>query len=477
MVKRVLRKLDRPKPGFFNYFTKAILALFAWLFLFGLVYANIRFGVLTQADGFPKLLGEGFLLAILVISAGVGLFFLDYQTFFGNKRLALVAVVFLLTGLFFEIVLLAPLNVYLIPIAGMAMLLTLLLNLRSGLVISLILSLAFGLIMQARIDLFLTMFLGASAAVIATRNVRRRNQLLNAGILSGVVNFFVIACLGLYQGGAETIYLKDAMWGFGGGIVSAFLATGLLSVFEMVFNITTNITLLELSDLNNPLLKQLVLKAPGTYHHSLIVGNLAEAACDAIGANSLLGRVGAYYHDVGKIEKAEYFSENEIEVKSRHDGLTPSMSALIIVNHVKDGIDLARRHKLPRAIIDFIAQHHGTGLIYFFYQRALEKLKDETFLKEDDYRYNGPKPQTKEAAIVLLADAVEASSRTLEGPTPARITSLTQRIINNKFIDGQLDDCELSLKDLHKIAESFSKILTGIFHSRVEYPAVSSSST
>jgi putative nucleotidyltransferase with HDIG domain len=250
---------------------------------------------------------------------------------------------------------------------------------------------------------------------------------------------------------------------------------GLLHLFEMLFGITTNITLLELSDLNNPILKDLILKAPGTYHHSLIVGNLAEAACDAISANSLLARVGAYYHDIGKIEKAEYFSENEIEAKSRHEALTPTMSALIIINHVKDGIEVARKHNLPASILDFITQHHGTGLIYFFYQRALEKNGDESFLKEEDFRYPGPKPQTKEAAVVLLADAVEASSRTLSDPTPARIQALTQRIINNKFIDGQLDECDLSLKDLNKIAMSFARILTGIFHSRVEYPAVSSS--
>jgi putative nucleotidyltransferase with HDIG domain len=252
---------------------------------------------------------------------------------------------------------------------------------------------------------------------------------------------------------------------------------GLLPVLETLFNITTNITLLELSDLNNPLLKELILRTPGTYHHSLVVGNLAEAACNAISANSLLARVGAYYHDVGKLNKPEYFSENEQLPQSRHGELKPSMSALIIVNHVKDGVELAKRHKLPATLINFIKEHHGTSLIYYFYQRALEKVEDEGLLKEEDYRYQGPKPQTKEAAVVLLADSVEASSRTLSDPTPATIKAMTQKIINNKFIDGQLDECELSLKDLHKIADSFAKILTGIFHTRVEYPAVSSSST
>jgi hypothetical protein len=244
----------------------------------------------------------------------------------------------------------------------------------------------------------------------------------------------------------------------------------LLPIFEFLFKITTDLTLLELSDLNRPLLKKMVLNAPGTYHHSLIVGNLAEAASDAIGANSLLARVGAYYHDIGKIEKAEYFSENETGHKSPHEKLAPSMSALIIQSHIKDGIELAKKHNLNKTIIDFIAQHHGTGLIYYFYQRALEKIGDDEKLKEEAFRYPGPKPQTKEAAIILLADAVEASSRTLNDPTPSRIKGLVQKIINNKFIDNQLDECDLTLKDLNKIAAAFVRTLTGIFHTRVEYP-------
>jgi len=200
------------------------------------------------------------------------------------------------------------------------------------------------------------------------------------------------------------------------------------------------------------------------------VGNLAEEACNAIGANSLLARVGAYYHDIGKIEKAEYFVENQMGTSSKHEKLAPSMSALIITNHAKDGVELAKKYKLKKAIVDFISQHHGTSLIYYFYQRALEKVKTESELKEEEFRYPGPKPQTKETAIVLLADSVEASSRMLNEPTPARIKGLVQKIINNKFIDGQLDECDLTLKDLNKISDSFVRVLTGVFHTRLEYP-------
>ncbi len=477
MAKLEFGKFEGLKPGFFDYLAKILMMFGAWIILFSLVYVNMRLYPFLTTDSFLYLVGIGFLSAILIISGGVYLLFFDYPTFSRNKNLLLLLVAFCLTALSFEICVSVPLNVYLLPISGIAMLLVLLLNARTTLMVALIFSLVFGLATQGRFDFFLTMFLGSGLAIILLRNARKRSQLLNAGVLVGALNFLSIIFFGFYEGRVLTDILRDAAWGFGGGLLSSFLVMGLLHIFEMMFNITTNITLLELSDLNNPILKDLILKAPGTYHHSLIVGNLAEAACDAISANSLLARVGAYYHDIGKIEKAEYFSENELEPKSRHDDLTPTMSALVITNHVKDGIEVAKKYKLPQALINFIGQHHGTSLIYFFYQRALERAKDESLLKEEDFRYHGPKPQTKEAAVVLLADAVEASSRTLSDPTPAKIKELSQRIINNKFIDGQLDECDLSLKDLNKIAESFTRILTGIFHSRVEYPLVTSSIT
>lgn len=477
MSRLSFKKLKKPPSDFFNYLIKSLMALGIWFLLFSLVYVNMQLKAFLGIDAFYYLMGNGLLLAILIIAGGMYLFFFDYLSFSKNKFLFLIGLSCLLAALLFEICITVPLNVYLFPMAGIGMLLVLLLNLRASFISILILGLAFGLMTQNRLNIFLIMFLGGTLGIALGRNARRRSQLLNAGVLVGGLNFLIVICLGFYEGIDLISSLKNAAWGFGSGILSSFLVTGILPIFEMLFGLTTNITLLELSDLNNPVLKGLILKAPGTYHHSLIVGNLAEAACDSISARALLARVGAYYHDIGKIEKASYFSENETEMTSRHEELTPSMSALIIVNHVKDGIELAKRHKLPMSIINFIEQHHGTGLIYFFYQRALEKVKDESLLKDEDFRYRGPKPQTKEVAVVLLADAVEASSRTLSDPTPTRIKALTQRIINNKFIDGQLDECDLSLKDLHKIAKSFTTILTGIFHSRVEYPMVSSSST
>jgi putative nucleotidyltransferase with HDIG domain len=216
-------------------------------------------------------------------------------------------------------------------------------------------------------------------------------------------------------------------------------------------------------------MKTLMITAPGTYHHSVIVGNLVEAAAEAVGVNPLLARVSSYYHDIGKIKMPEYFVENQSMAPSKHDKLTPHMSSMIITNHVKEGVDLARQYKLPQTIIDIIRQHHGNAVITYFYQKAKE-LDHGNSPSEDEYKYPGPKPQTRVAALVMMADAVEASSRVLNDPTPVRITALVDKIINHIFIDGQLDDCELTLKDISEIKKRFIYILAGIFHKRINYP-------
>jgi putative nucleotidyltransferase with HDIG domain len=213
-----------------------------------------------------------------------------------------------------------------------------------------------------------------------------------------------------------------------------------------------------------------MVRAPGTYHHSVVVGNLVEAAAEAINANPLLARVAAYYHDIGKIAKAQYFIENQSGGENRHDRLSPNMSALVLISHVKDGVELARQHRLGQPIADIIRQSHGTALIKYFYHKAVEQARPGQTIDEYEFRYPGPKPQTREAGLVLLADAVEAASRTLADSSPARIQGLVQKIINNIFIDGQLDECELTLKNLHEIAWSFNQILAGIHHQRIDYP-------
>jgi putative nucleotidyltransferase with HDIG domain len=254
------------------------------------------------------------------------------------------------------------------------------------------------------------------------------------------------------------------------GIICSIGALGVLSIFEHLFKTLTNISLLELADFNYPLLQRLIMEAPGTYHHSLVVGNLSEAAAKAVGANALLARVGAYYHDIGKLKKPEYFSENQQVAANKHSELPATMSKMIIMNHVREGVELARKHKLNPALINFIQQHHGRSLVYYFYRRALEALEDDQQVKEEGFRYPGPKPDTREAAIVLLADSVEAACRALSDPAPARVKELVHKVINNKFIDGQLDECSLTLRDMERISEVFIRILSGIYHSRINYP-------
>ena len=247
-----------------------------------------------------------------------------------------------------------------------------------------------------------------------------------------------------------------------------------LPFIESGFGVVTDISLLEMGDISHPLLQELVRRAPGTYNHSISVASIGETAADAIGANGLLVRVGAYFHDIGKILKPEYFVENMTEgMKSRHNSLAPAMSTLIIIGHVKDGIDLAHQHNLPRPLIDFIEQHHGTTLVKYFYHEAMEQAKakeDAPEVSESSFRYPGPRPQTKEAGVMLLSDAVESASRTLSEPTPRRIETLVHEITMDKLLDGQFEESSLTLSDVRTVEESLIKSLTAIYHGRIKYP-------
>lgn len=414
------------------------------------------------------------LLVGLVFITAVYLKFFEKAIAQAPKRALLICINAFLAIAIALIVTQSQISGYMIPLAGIGMILVLLLNANTAFIVTLVLSIYIGFMAGGKLNFVFMLFLGSVVGIYAVRGARRRSQIFFAGFAVSLANFFSIVGIGFLNNMQKEAIVSDGLFGVANGIISSFIVIGLLPVFEYAFRLITNITLLELSDLSSPLLKELTIKAPGTYHHSILVGNLAEDACNTIGANSLLARVGSYYHDIGKMEKAAYFVENEIGIASKHDKLTPSMSALIITNHVKDGVELAKKYKLNSAIADFVSHHHGTSLIYYFYQRALEKVKSEEDLKEEEFRYPGPKPQSKETAIVLLADSVEASSRMLSEPTPSRIRGLVEKIMNNKFIDGQLDECDLTLKDLHKISESFVRVLMGVFHTRLEYPEVKS---
>ena len=390
-----------------------------------------------------------------------------------TSKLILISLVILIIAALTKIVILSPLPSYLIPVALGPMLIAVLVSFPVAVKAAVFISVISGIIIGNNIVPPVCFLIGSLAGTIAMKDIRKRSQLLKAGIIAGEAQFFAVVALGLVFGVGASVFLREGLISLFSGIIAAFFTLSLLPILEHIFKITTNIHLLELSDLNHPLLKELLIKAPGTYHHSLIMSSLAEQAAEAIGANPLLTRVGAYFHDIGKLEKPEYFSENQTKEKkerSKHDKLPPSMSSLIIINHVKKGLELAHKHKLPPAIIDFIEQHHGTSLVYYFYHKALE-IKSEEEIKEEQFRYPGPKPQTREVAIVSLADVAEAATRSLQEPTPARIKGLIKEIINNKFEMGELNECELTLKDLNKIAEVFTRLSVSVHHARVEYPS------
>jgi len=313
--------------------------------------------------------------------------------------------------------------------------------------------------------------IGNLVGTLAIQKVSRRSAFLSASLRIALMNVLVTLCYvilfpehGLTSAAAAV--LSSAV----GGLLSGILAAGLLPIAEYIGGYVTAMKLLELASLDRPLLRELSLQAPGTWNHSIVMGQLGEFAAEAIGANPVITRVGAYYHDIGKAKKPLYFVENQTGKDNRHDRLTPSMSALIIRSHVKDGIEMARAAKLPQSLIDFIAEHHGTALIEYFHDKALKEAEAGEVIDENLFRYPGPKPQTKESGILMLADQVEAVSRTIADPTPAKIQGMVQKIINRVFASGQLDESELTLKDLHLIAKSFTRVLTGIVHRRIEYP-------
>lgn len=361
---------------------------------------------------------------------------------------------------------------YAIPFAFAAMVISVVLSPNVAALSAMIISIFACFLLENRFAFFVYSFISSLVASQEVSQSKERKTIIRAGLIVGGINSLLILSQYFINGDilrGET--LISIGLGVLGGLLSAVLATGIIPIIEIMFNYTTDIKLLELADLNQPVLRRLLISAPGTYHHSILVGILAEAAAEAINANPLLTRVSAYYHDIGKINKPLYYVENQKDGENKHDKLLPSMSSLIITKHVKDGVEIAKQYRLGKIIQDIISQHHGTSVINFFYQKAKDMQEGSNQpISDKDFRYPGPKPQTKAAGIVMLADAVQATSKTLSDPTPSRIQGMVQRIINNIFSDGQLDECELTLKDLHLIAENFTRILNGIFHARIEYP-------
>jgi len=363
----------------------------------------------------------------------------------------------------------ADIIVFGIPIAAGAMLVTLLFDFHTAIVFSFVVSLLSGLWLNTTIFPVYA-FVGSLTAAFSVIRCKRRSALLIGGFYVGVVNTVTASILLLFGGEFFSAKaLPSVMFALSSGLIVTAVVSVMLPILEYIFKVTTDISLLELLDMEQPLMKSLMIAAPGTYHHSVIVGNLVESAAETVGVNPLLARVSSYYHDIGKVKMPEYFVENQSDSMNKHEKLTPHMSTMIITSHVKEGIELAKQHKLPQPVMDIIEQHHGTSLMTFFYQKA-KGQRDESEPTEEEYKYPGPKPQTRVAALVMMADAVEAASKVLNDPTPARVAALVDRIINHIFLEGQLDECELTLKDISEIKKHFSFILTGILHKRIDYP-------
>ncbi len=358
----------------------------------------------------------------------------------------------------------------LVPLTFFAMTVAIAFHREIAVVMSAIASLVFTVAHGFALTEFVILVATTATAGLLCGSIRSRTKLVYVGLIAAAVAFpTVIGVSTLFGQPLSRYLLVDAIWFSASAILAGVTMTALLPFLERWFDIQTDISLLELSDANHPLLRKLAQSAPGTYNHSINIASMAEAAAAAIGANGLLCRVGAYFHDIGKIRKPEYFIENQSGT-NKHDDLVPTMSTLVIIAHVKDGSEMARSHRLPGRIVDLIEQHHGTTLVQFFYNQAKKNSVNENDVEESDFRYPGPKPQTLEAAVMMISDAVESASRTLRDPAPARLETLVREIIKKRLDDDQFDECPITIQQLNAIEKSLIKSLNATYHSRVKYP-------
>lgn len=437
--------------------------------LSSLAEARAQQGPQTLATLALRFVGRMLLVALSLALMGIFLYWEGQSVLYDPRRLLLLGLVILLVVAIAYGVNRLSLSSNLIPIAVASMLLAIFFDPQSAFVSTVALGLILGGMRGNDFGVIATSVLVGSAAILSVTKVRKRTWVVRSMLITSLAYLVSISVLGVLRGLPFSTLAKEGAYGLTNGIVSPIIAYGLVVVLELAFEITTDMTYLELSDLNNPLLRELALNAPGTYHHSIMVGNLAEAGAEVIGANGLLVRVGAYYHDIGKMEKPDYFVENQRGGRNPQDRLSPTMSALLLVNHVRRGSEMAKEHGLPAEIRDCIEQHHGTSVMSYFYQKAKE-LNGGNAVREEEFRYPGPKPQTKETALLMLADAVEAASRALRDPSVSRLRALVSEIIDGRFREGELDESPLTLRDLNKVGEAFLKILIGRYHRRVEYP-------
>ena len=432
------------------------------------VQMMMELGLHRAGTGIARILGLALYVLLIMGATLISLQRFFPAVFADDRRLLLVSLIVLLAltvgriGHYY--------SDFVTPVAAGPLLAAILVNSTAAMMLSTMTALLFGIIAEQNVRVFSFVLIGSFAGVFCLAQSGRKHSLVRAGLWVALANVATIVTTGLIE---ETEYrqiLTDSLLGAVGGIGAAILAIGLLPYLEQAFRITTSEKLLNLARPNHPLLQRLLLEAPGTYYHSILVGNLAETAADQIGADPILSRVGAYYHDVGKIQRPFFFVENQANMENPHIKLSPSLSTMIITSHIRDGLEFCREYKLPEVIADIVGQHHGTSLVSYFYKQAAEGEHGECII-EEDFRYEGPKPQTKEAALIMLADSCEAAVRAIRNPNVTRIENTVRRIINERLRDGQLNECDLTLRDLNAIGDIFIRVLCSTCHSRVEYPA------
>ncbi len=407
-----------------------------------------------------------FVIAVMIIILGY-MYRFAYPIYINDLHLVLLGLITLVTLLLGKAA--HYYSDFSAPIAAGALLVAILIDARLGVVISIALALLFGIIVEHDLRAVSTVLIGSLIGVYSVSKMAHGYSLTKTGIIIAGVNFVVIGATGFIEQLNSSQILMQGVQGIVSGIAASVITTGLLPYLENAFNITTPLKLLDLAQPNHPLLQRLLLDAPGSYHHSVLVGNLAETAAGYIHADPVTVRVGAYYHDIGKIKRPYFFVENQAGNENPHDKIAPSLSTLIVTSHIKDGVDLCREYKLPQIIIDIVQQHHGTMLVSYFYKRATENEHSECII-EADFRYEGPRPQSKEAALIMLADACEAAVRSIGKPNKNRIEATVRKIIRERLHDGQLDECNVTLKDLNVIGDVFIRVLSSMFHTRIEYP-------
>lgn len=459
-----------------------------WILVFSLLCAGTR-DTLGSVGSAIRLVQGGGQLLIATVAASALLRVLVPAIFFDTGRVLLLALCGLVTIIPSDILLYLGANGLLpqplfvasmLPFAAAPLLAGLLFGAAAATVIGLWASCACAVLFANSPAVLVTGALAAITSAYLAPRARRRTQVIRFGVIVALAEMAGVIVLCKGQACEATVMARQLWACIIGGVGSALLAVMILPVFEALFGVTSKITLMDLSDLGHPLLQRLAFEAPGTYHHSLMVASLAQAAADSVAANPILARVGAYYHDIGKLTKPTFFIENMRGSDSPHDSFSPSMSALIIISHVKEGLSLAMLHRLPRAIVDIIQQHHGTGLAAYFHHKAgrqasvceqdLAQKSTPVTVDESPYRYPGPRPQGREATIIMLADAVEAASRSMEKPSPAHIGELVDRLISSRFDDGQLDSSRMTLSELARVKQAFVLCLVNMLHTRIAYP-------